>query len=132
MDAPDNAIETMGSTVWMEGGIVVTRAKNRPSTRESVTELFDVVRDLVEGVPRPLLFDARVWPKGEPEAWTTAISNFEATCTAVAMLIDPGSPAETTGFPAVIDRLLIPFRIFTDEAEAVAFLRSKADPPPDE
>ncbi len=131
MEAPSDAIETIGSLVWMTDGIVVTQAKGVPSTRGSVTELFDAVREVIDGTPRPLLFDARKWPRGDPEAWTTAISNFESTCTAIGMLIDPDSPAEVAGFPDVIDRLLIPFRIFTDEGEAVAFLRTHLGAPPE-
>jgi len=43
----------------------------------------------------------------------------------VAMLIDPESPPTLGSYPETIDRLLIPFRVFTEEAEAVAFLRTE-------
>ena len=124
MDPPDDAIETITATVWFEDGIIINRAEGVASTPESVAEAFGVYHDLTEGTPHPLLFDARKWPGGDPDAWAAAITKFESTVNAIAMLVGPDSPAYTGTFPPIIDRLLIPFRIFTDEAEALAFLHS--------
>ena len=46
----------------------------------------------------------------------------------MAMLIDAESSASVSALPPMIDRLLIPCRIFTDEAQAMEFLRSAAGP----
>ena len=123
MDPPEDAIEVTQGTVWVEDGIVIARTRGVPGTRETVSEAFDVFRGLAGGVPAPLLFDARKWPGDDPAAWDTAVTNLESAFSAVAMLVDPESSAEVGPFPEVIHRLLIPFRIFTDEAEAMVFLR---------
>jgi len=67
--------------------------------------------------------DARKWPGSDAAAWAAAIENIESTLTAIAMLITPETVAQAGPFPDVIDRLMIPLRVFTDETEALAFLQ---------
>jgi hypothetical protein len=40
----------------------------------------------------------------------------------VAMLIDEETPEPRTRFPELVDRLLIPYKVFTDETDALDFL----------
>jgi len=120
-EPPDDAVETTASTVWFEDGIILERFNGVRSTTETASEIFDVFRDLTGGTPAPLLFDARKWPGGDVEAWTTAVANLESTLTAFALLVEPESRAGVG--PFVLDRLTIPFEVFTDEAAALAFLR---------
>ncbi len=127
MVEPKNAMEGAASIVWIEDGIIHVEAKGVPSTRETALEMFDSVQGLLDGTPLPALFDARKWPAGDPEMWVTVIANLTSTFSAIAMLLDPASPADVGEYPAVIDRLLIPFRTFTDEAEAIAFLERERD-----
>lgn len=122
MTAPDNAREGTASVVWLEDGVIHVQAKGVASTKESAVEMFDSVRDLLAGSRKPVLFDARQWPSGNSAMWATVITNLQSTFTAIAMLVDPDSPSEVGEYPAIIDRLLIPFRLFTDEEEALAFL----------
>jgi hypothetical protein len=117
-------IITTAASVWMDDGILHIESNGRPSTRESVSETLDAVRSIIGGAPKPVLFDARRWPKGDPEAWIAVIQRMQESFSAVAMLLDANSPGDVGEYPTVIDRLLIPFRVFTDEAEALASLNS--------
>jgi len=69
-----------------------------------------------------MFFDARAWPGGDVGAWTTFVSEQESALTAVAMLFDAESSPGSS--PFFLDRLMVPTRAFTDEAEALAFLRT--------
>ncbi len=123
MDPPDSAVETETMTVWIDDGIIYLRSNGAPSTGESGTEMLAVLGGLIKGSPRPVLFDAREWPSGDAKWWSTLIYVWESYFSAAAMLIDPESPPAVGGYPAIIDRLLTPFEVFTDEAEALAFVR---------
>jgi len=123
MEPPDDAIEVTQGTVWVEDGIIIARTKGVPGTSETVNEAFDVFRDLAGGVPAPMLFDARNWPGDHFAAWGSAVGNLQSALSAIAMLREPESPVEVGPFPELIDRLLIPFQVFTTEAEALEFLR---------
>ncbi len=123
MDPPEDAIETIVSFIWLEDGMIFAQGKDTPSTPESVKELFAAGRDLVGGAPRPAFLDARKSPMPGPAEWRTAISHLESTCTAVAMLITPEAAVNVSPFLESISRLLIPYQFFTDEGEALAFLR---------
>ncbi len=111
--------------MWLDDDILHVEAKGVASTRESAMEMFDSVNDLLGGTPKPVLFDARKWPSGDPAMWATVITRLQRTFTAVAMLLDPQSPAEVGDYPSIIDRSLIPFKTFTDETEALSFLKQK-------
>ena len=131
MDRPDNAIETTATVVWIDDGIIHIQMKGTPSTGATVTETLGAVRDLLDGVPRPVLFDVRNWPMGgSPEAWTILISEMRSIFSAAAAIIDPASAPKGAKFPTAIDRLLIPFKEFTDESDALAFLKGDTDPLP--
>ena len=127
MQPPDDAIETTSMTVWIDDGIVCFRSRGVPSTRETVIETLGVVGDLVGGAPKPVLFDARAWPSADPQSWSTFISKAEGLFSAAAVIVGSESLDQLGGFPDVIDRLLVPFKVFTDEAEALAFLRDATD-----
>lgn len=101
------------------------RSKGVHSTEESVDATFAAARQLRGSEPCPLLFDAREWPGGEPQAWVTVIGTLGEMFSAVAMLIDLAATADTGPFPKLIDRLVIPYKIFESEAEALEFLRDQ-------
>ncbi len=120
---PEDAIETAEGTIWHRDGILIQRTKDVLSSVETVAETFDVFHDLGGGSPRPFLFDIRVWQGATPAAWDMAVRNIESTFTAVALLIDPESPTTAGPIPEVVGRLLVPVGFFTDEEEALAFVR---------
>jgi len=119
VEQPGDAIETTSWTVWLEDGMVMARSRGVSSTGESEDEFFSIVREFVDGTPRPLFYDAREWPGGDATAWAVAGSNMDSMLTAGAMLVEPDSSAGKS--PFALDRLLIPFRLFTDPAEALTF-----------
>ena len=110
----------------MRDGIVCIQRKDLPATRETTLEVFAAVADLTEGVPSPLFFDTRGSSLINPSAWEAVVSRIASTFSAVALVIDPNPERQVTSFLDIINRLLIPVRGFTDEAEAVEFLRGAA------
>ena len=132
MDPPDDAMESTTSVVWIDAGIVYSRMKGTPRTVDSVLETFAVIRDLIDGVPMPVLFDLRKRLASERDKWDTFIEHALSLFTAVAFVVDPESSPRIGGYPEAINRLLIPFGVFTDEAEALAFLRDGAGLPQSE
>ena len=138
MKPPADAIETSHALIWAEDGIVFSVSRGVRATDETIEENFVIYRDLTQDSRRPLLLDARKWWGGSPDAWGAAIANMESTFAAVAMLVEPETAATVGAFPAVITRLVIPFQVFTDEAEALLFLhgylpneRPNLEPPDD-
>lgn len=115
-------ITTTATSVWIADGVLHIESNGVRSTKDSVLETFDAVHTLIGGAPKPVLFDARKWPSGNPDAWVTVIERMQESFTRAAMLLDPADPVDVGEYPTVIDRLLIPFRVFTDEAEALAFV----------
>lgn len=120
-------IETGGSEVWLEDDIVHVRSTGTRSTSESVSRTFDAIQLLAGRTPRPVFFDARSWPGGETPAWITAIERLPKFFTAVAILFDEESRPEVGHYPETIDRLVIPFRMFTDRNDAFGFLSTAAE-----
>jgi hypothetical protein len=117
-----NSFETATASVSLDGEILVIRSTGVHSTPESVNETLAGIKAILGDVRRPLLFDARKWPGGDPEAWVTFISAAEQMFSAGAMLFEGSAPAVVGRFPEFIDRFVIPFRTFTDESEAMEFL----------
>ena len=130
---PDRALETSEGFLWIDDGILIGTSKGEASTEGTVSELFAALEELVGEERFPMLFDARGWPGGSLGAWQAAIPHFGKVCTAVAMLVDAEPPQATAiHMGQAIDRLLIPFRIFSDEAEAMAFLHRMSAAGPNE
>jgi len=133
MDTPDDAVETTTSYVWVDDGIIHIRPSGDvPSTAETVAETSGVIRELTNGVPMPVLDDVRNWPGANHGAWMTLVSNALSLFSAIAWVVDAESSPRLGAFPETIDRLMVPFRVFTDEAEALAFLRGDTGPQPGE
>lgn len=118
-------IETPATSVTLADGIVTIRSKGVHSTLGSVEQTFAAVRELVGDDTCPLLFDARQWPGGDPQAWVKVIETLGEMFTAVAMMIDIAATADVGPFPKLIDRLVVPYRIFEDEDAALDFLREQ-------
>ena len=120
---PEDAIKTNTETIWIEDGIVIAKLTGEPTTSATVEEAFAVYRDLTKGSPEPLLLDARNWPGADAASWDTAIKNIDSTLSAIAMLVTPEVLSRTGPFPNAINQLMIPVQVFTEEAEALEFLR---------
>jgi len=123
MHQPEDAIETVSGFIWIEHGILIFRNKGVMSTGEGVTEALGVIRDLSGGVPVASLIDIRLWPGARFEAWAKFVNSAVSSFLAVALLVDPESSVEVGPFPDAMDKLLVPVHLFTDEAEAMEFVR---------
>ncbi len=132
MEPPADATETTSAILWIEDAIIHVHSKGVPSTHETVTEMLVAIGDHLDGVPRPALLDLREWPEGDPEAWNAMISGSVSVFSAVAAIIDPDAPTALGDFPEALSRLPMPFQVFVNEADALAFLRKSTEPPPRE
>jgi hypothetical protein len=122
---PDDAVEIAGFGVWIDGGIICIRSMGVAATSRMVADLVAATRDLVKSAPMPVLFDFRQWVKGGSVAWEALINNALSLFSRVAFVIDAESSPTMTIYPEVISRLLVPVKVFTDEADALAFLRTQ-------
>ena len=117
---------TSAARIWIDDeGIVHYAAIGAASTAESVIEGLTAVRDMTDGHPSPILFDARGWHSGDPNSWVQFIGMIESVCSAAGVVIDAESLPKMGTFPALLDSLVIPFRLFPSEDEALKFLREQ-------
>ncbi len=122
MTPPEGAIETTNGYVWLEDGIVFVRSKNRLGNPETFKESIAAITSLVGDTPRPTLWDAREWLGASPTAWGQLVSVIGSLVTAAAMVVRPDS--QVVGpFPEAIDRLIVPYKVFTTTEAALGFLR---------
>jgi hypothetical protein len=111
--------------IWQDDeGIIHMVALGVESSDDTVGETMELLADLVAGTPAPIFFDARNWPSGDAPSWARFISRIESVCSAGAVLVDPENPPRLGKYPSLLDALVIPFRVFTDETEAMAFLHT--------
>lgn len=83
-----------------------------------------VVRELTAGGKAPILFDIRRWPTGDPRFWLQFVNTIESVCLAGAAVVASDAVEKLGAFPASIDSMLMPFRVFSEEEKALAFLRT--------
>ncbi|HEY4606870.1 MAG TPA: hypothetical protein VIH55_04400 [Acidimicrobiia bacterium] len=116
------AIESTAASVFMDDrGLLHIVSNGTPSTKTTVRETFGAARTLTEH-PVPTLFDARRWPVGGSDFWVAFIDVLPSVVSAGAILIEPDEVAGLGGFPRAVNRLMVPFEVFTEEDEAIAFL----------
>ena len=126
---PDHAAETTSGFVWIEDGILHFWNKGVRTTTDSVAENLRVGRDLAGDASLPLLMDMRDWPgTADITAWGTFTIDMVEAFERIAFLVDPDFSAPMGPFPDAIDQLLVPARVFTDEEEALVFLRRRSNP----
>lgn len=111
--------------IWLDDeGIVHMVATGVPSTAQSVEENMRLVHDLTDGKRAPIFFLAEKWQYGDPASWGRLIELIESVCSAAAVLMPEANWPKMGRFPELLDALVMPFRMFSDEAAAMAFLRS--------
>ena len=116
------SVDTAATNVTYDGRLLTISSNGVHSTRASVDETLRVARELVGDTRGPMLFDARRWPGGDAEGWASVIASIGELFSTTAMLVSEEMVDEIGPFPDAIDRLVIPFKIFTDESEAKEFL----------
>lgn len=116
---------TSAARIWIDDdeGIVRYSAIGALSTVESVMEGMTAVSEMTGGKPSPILFDARGWGSRDPNSWVQFIGMIESVCSAAGVVVDDESVSKMGSFPSLLDKLVIPFRIFRSEDEALAFVR---------
>ena len=125
----DSAVfETANAFISLVDGILIVRTKTNQGTEESFAEGLDVIGRLVGGIPRPALWDVRAWRGATPEAWGYLIPRIAHLVNAVAMLVPANENYRVGPFPDAINRLLVPFRVFTDEREGLEYLSDFTHP----
>jgi hypothetical protein len=115
-------IRTTAASIFIDGrGLLHVVSNGVPSTKRTVTESFAAARTLITH-PVPTLFDARKWPMGGADFWVTFIDLLPSVVSAGAILIEPDRATGLGGFPRAVNRLMIPFEVFTDGDQATEFL----------
>ena len=118
---------TSATKIVFEDGVVQVIGIGEPHSAETVVETFEVIRDLTGEVKHPMLFDVRDWGPIELPAWVEFVRQIEQTTMAAAVVADPDMSTEFADtFVGMIDRLVIPFRIYSEEAAARTFLADYA------
>lgn len=108
-----------------DDGIVVGIAINPevPRTAGNVAASLDELEQLLDGDVRPGLWDARPAIGFPPAAWNTLIRRLLSSISALAIIADERVREAIGAFPSAMDALLIPVRVFDDEAAAIAWLQ---------
>ena len=115
-------ITTTAASVYIDDqGLLHIVSNGTSSNKETLNETFAAARTLIEQ-PIPTLFDARKWPMGGSDFWVAFIDALPSVVSAGAILIDPGASSALGGFPKAVNRLMVPFEVFTSDVEAVEFL----------
>ena len=120
-------METAASTVLhftlRDDGIVW--AESQPGvepTEELLQEAEAACRSLRREERRPALWDIRLLTKPKPGAWMGFIEGAPNNLTAIAVLGDQVHIDLLGSFPELINSLLLPLQLFTDEASALKWL----------
>lgn len=117
--------KTETGRIWVDDeGIVRFVATGARSTADTSAENLAALRELTGGKQAPILFDVRAWPPAHPSFWHQFIDTVATMCVAGAVIVDGPALDRLGEFPQLIDKLLVPFHVTSDEADALAFLRN--------
>lgn len=107
-----------------DDGIIVSRERNfhLPRNVEHVSAAVAATAELAGREPCAALWDTRGFPRPEPQSWRFFIDRSFELFKALAIVTDPESIALLGAFPMAMDALLVPVRVFTDEAEALDWI----------
>ncbi len=110
-------------------GIVVGRDINPETgrTAQRISESFDRLEELTQGRRAPGLWDARLVPQFPLSVWTVFVDRIDEVAVALAILVDESGERAMGAFPEVLSSLLIPVRLFDDEAAAIDWLQQFVD-----
>ena len=117
------AFSTVLHFTMRDDGIVW--AESQPGiepTEQLLQEAEAACRILRRDKMAPALWDIRRLTKPKPDAWLGFIKGAPDNLTAVAVLGDPDHIELLGSFPAIINKLQLPFRLFTDETSALEWL----------
>lgn len=121
-------VETATMTFTMrDDGTIVGRGKpaDRVRTESEVAANLAAMDELLEGRLAPGLWYPDTALRFEPDALQRLIHGLLERLSAVAIVAADPPPA-LAAFPAAVDALLLPMRVFGDEAAAEEWLRQLA------
>lgn len=113
-----------------DDGVLAARGVNSeiPRTAETVHVVMDALSEIAGDVRRPVLWDIRGSTIGRPESMQVFVGRAAESMSAIALLIDAEASPELSSrieaFSPVVDVLLMPVRVFSEESEASAWLQS--------
>ena len=112
-----------------DDGIVVGRDINpdTPRTARSVADSFDRLAEVLQGKRLPGLWDARSVPDFPLSVWQVFVDRIDKVVVALAILVDESGDRSMGKFPEVMDSMLIPVRLFSDEGASIEWLRQFVD-----
>ena len=93
---------------------------------ELIQEAELACRRLRKEKRRPAIWDIRHLAKPRPDAWVRFLEGAPNNLVAVAVVGHPEQVQLLGSFPGLIDSLLLPLRLFTDEASALEWLSEYA------
>lgn len=118
---------TKTARLWIDGaGILHVVATGEASTPDTVADTLTVAKEMIGGGRAPIVFDARLWPRADPKAWVVFINMIESVCVAAGVVVGVEAADSFGTYPPLLDGLVIPFRVFSDKDDALAFLRPYA------
>lgn len=99
-----------------------------PRSAELLSGSRDALAELVGDGARPLLWDPTGTLPLPPSGWQAIIEGMSGLVCALAIVVDDLDDHELGSFPAAIDSLLVPVRLFTNELDAREWLQKFVDP----
>ena len=111
-------------------GLIIGRETNFHLPREPqvVQEAMKATWKLAGGEPCAALWDMRGSPRPSPESWRLFIHRLPEIFFALAILADEQAVSFLGAFPAAIDNLLVPVRVFGQEDEATQWIEGFLQP----
>lgn len=112
------------NTPSRDNGIVVGRDINpeTPRTAQNIADSFDRLAALTQGKRLPGLWDARAVPEFSLNLWLVFVTRIEEVAAALAILVNTEAESAFGAFPAAMDSMLIPVRLFREEDKAIDWL----------
>jgi hypothetical protein len=121
------SISTRNFSLWLDDELGITRGRMTEGMGEDgehALENLAAIRTLVEGKPRPFLVDVRGGTRFTREARELYASDApRGAWVAVAILVDSMVTRAIANFFLAVNHPRWPFRMFTDEAEAIRWLQ---------
>lgn len=112
------------ATYWFEGGILVSLSNNVKRTVELIRENVTLVRKITGNTPVPLLIYLAKSPVPDKETRRFSAEQLPVIYSAMAMVSMPGLAALVMKLVFAFRKPPIPIRTFTNDAEAMAWLKT--------
>ena len=122
---PGEPIQAGVSLLWMdeEGILMGEPIPGGESTEQSVKDVMAAIDEVTGGTRPRLLYDMRTLKFVHSDARHLAVREFHRFVSAAAILVDGGVSSMLMDFFKGVDAGAMPIQVFTDAAEARAWLK---------